>query len=450
MNRLREIWKNSTGEEKLLWLYVILLPLMDLPLCIFAGKKVLAADAIFVILLGSFLLKILLKKIRFTLTSIGIPLFIMISLFSISLFNSVSIISGFAELFSLVYLTLLFLLIINIITDKNKLIHLLYIWLSVALIVSLVGLATFCVSVFTRNLTSNLFLSYTPMDAIAHHFPRICSTFVISNMFFAYLHVSFVFAIILFLLEPSLKKKTFLSLCIIIILISSFFSGSRRFAGLLLSIFLLFYLYGKGRLAYIFKYITFFGFLVFLIAYIATSIWVIFPIQMKKDASLKTLSLTVESSYSLHLLSPVVSINMIKKHPIIGVGLGTYNKHFGDYVDWEWVKSNFGLRAYPGYIKSIEERTLNFDPHSLYLGTFAETGLLGLMGLIYFLIKYLGLLLKRIEEPGYFNLSKIVSGCIVSGYIGFLLSAMTIDILSMRHFWFMLAIGLVSNLPEKV
>lgn len=442
MNRLIAIWKGSAVEERLLWLYVVTLPLMNIGLFSFVGKKILFSDAVFLILLGTALFKILLKRSKFTLPKITGPVLIMLFAFALSFLNSRSMLNSLAELTSLLYLVLLFFLVTHIITDRDKLTRFLSVWLFASLSVSLVGLAAFALGVLSGDLKGNLFLTYNQMDAAALHFPRIRSTFSISNMFSAYLHVSLVFAALLFLLRSGRNKRTFFALSIALLFAASFLTGSRRFAGLLLSLFLMLVLYGKRRAARILKYATFFGFLLFLALYIATSIWVIFPVAVTGNGPGGIPRLEFQGSYSLHVVSHIASLNMFKGHPVIGVGWGAYNKNFGNYIDWGWLKSNLGLEKYPAYLQAIEQKTLNFDPHSLYLGTLAETGLLGFAGLAYFLMAYFFLLLRRIRRSHALGLSRIISGCIMAGYAGFLLNAMTMDILSMRHFWIMLAIGL--------
>lgn len=449
MNRLKQIFKNSEIEVKLLWLYVAFLPLMNLPFCTISGKSVLLSDLIAVLLILTVLMKVSLSQYRPSLTYVEYCLIAMLALFSLSLMNSTSMLNSVLEMASLIYLIILFLIIKTIIINKQRLIVILYVWIFAATAVSLIGLTAFSVSVFGKAVTSNPFLTYSLMDSITHHFPRIRSTFLITNMFFSYLHISFIFAAILWMLESDKKNKFLLSVCIFVILMTSFFTGSRRFAGLLLSVFLILSLFGRGKVSSILKYATFSGFLVFFTAYIITSIWVIFPVNVTRDEASKRAGLTADYSYSMHFLSPAVSVKMFKEHPIIGVGLGTYNKRFKEYVDWEWFRSSFGFKTYPEYNKAVEEKTLNFDPHSLFLGVLAETGLLGLSGLLIVIIAYITNVLGRIKKSRNFNFIKIISGCILAGLVGFLLNAITMDVLTMRHFWFMLAIGLTCQKLEE-
>lgn len=446
MDTIRAAWKNSAIEEKLLWMYVILLPLINLPLCVLFNKKVLFTDIIAVLLLITYLIKYVSKMTKFIPSYTELSLLIMISLFSISCLNSISILNSFIELFSILYLMTLFILIFNIVTTKEKLVNILYIWTATTIIISLIGLAAFYISIYTKKIEGNLFLNYSLIDSVAHHFPRICSTFIISNMFFSYLHVSFIFAVILFLLNSDIRKKVLLSIFIGIIIATSLMTGSRRYAGLLLSSMIIISLYGKGRLVSILKYALFSLFLLFLAAYIITSIWVVFPVKIAIDKADKVIDIRADYSYSLHFLSPLASVNMIKRHPIVGVGIGTYNKNFKNYIDWQYVKSSFGFRAYPDYIKLIEEKALSLDPHSLYLGIISETGMAGFIGILYFLYNLFRLYIIRYkQEPAS---EKIIGGCAVAGLVGFLLNGITMDIMSMRHFWFMMAIG-IAGLKSK-
>ncbi|MBM3253044.1 MAG: hypothetical protein FJZ16_02170 [Candidatus Omnitrophica bacterium] len=449
MKAVKTFWKSASIEEKLLWLYTATLPFINLPFCHFMAKKILFADLVFIVLLLVMGFKIFYKHIRFSLTPAISSLLVMLSSFVISCLNSNSIITSAVELSSLIYLMVLFVLIVNIMRDKEKLIRLLYVWIITSVSISFIGLTAFFIAILGNNITSNQFLSYSIMDSMAHHFPRIKATFAISNMFFSYLHTSFIVAVILFLLESSLRKKRVLSVCTVIILITSFLTGSRRLAGLLLSLFLILVLFGNGKMASLLKYITCSVLSVFLVAYIVTSIWLIFPVKIIKDEAKKTIGLTVNYSYGTHFLSPAVSANMFKRHPIIGVGIGTYNRNFKDYVNWEWLSANFDFTAYPGYIKLIKEKNLSFDPHSLYLGTLAETGLIGFFGLCFFIIHYILLLTRRLRLSGMHNLIHPISGCVIAGFIGFLLNALTMDILSMRHLWFMLAVGMSAHNIEN-
>jgi len=450
MEKLKEFWSDFCIEEKLLMLYIIALFNMDIAAFVFRNKRILYADIVFLILFIIFVWRLVKREKQLKPTSLEIPLIIMVVLFTLSFLNSINLVSSFAELLGIIYLIILFFLISNIIETKKKLIPFLYLWMVISFIISLIGLSAFVLAIMNKDWINTQFLYYQTIESMAHHFPRIDSTFANANMFLTYLHVSLMFSIILFLFEENFKKRLFIIACISLILITAFFTGSRRFTGLLLSLFIILCFYGRGIFTSVLKNITFLFFLFFLILSVVTSIWVIFPFKVVKDENKKIVNLKMNYAYSLHLTQLVASINMIKNNPIIGVGFGTYNNHFKENVDWEWLRSSFGFEAYPEVIEAVENKTLNFDPHSVYLGTFAETGLVGFLGLIYFFFKYMSLLIKRFTKDRNLGLEKIVSGCILAGFIGFLLNGLTIDILSMRHFWFMIAVGIIGiNLNKK-
>lgn len=442
------IWEESVWEEKLLYLYTIAIPFIDYFLFSFFGKKILYADFIFLFLFTIWVAKYLSGKIKINLIHLRFSLILLPVLFTVSLFNSSGILNSFAELLGLIYLIILFILVANVINSYKKLKIVLYLYFITSTILSLVGLGLLFKAVVLGDLSSNCFLSYGTMEAMAHHFPRIDLTFESANMALAYLHVALIFGALLFLTESIKKNKLLIILSSIVILAAAFFTGSRRFTGLLLSLFIIICWYGRGRIVSVVKYFLFLSFLLFLVVSIITSIWVVFPVKISKDDVTKNINLKATYSYSIHYLLPVVSFNMFKEHPLIGIGFGTFNKKFKDYVDWDWLESKFGFEAYPGYVNLVKEKKLNFDPHSVFFGALAETGLLGFAGLIYFIVSYAIVLIGKFKRSSYFSFDNFLTGCLIAGFIGFIFNALTLDILSMRHFWFMLAIGLV-NLKKQ-
>lgn len=433
---------NTSLEEKLLWLYTALLALLNIFMLKFVNKNIALADFLFIILFSVWFIKSLRHKIAFRKTHLEFPLFFMIALFLASFLNTRYPLESFIELAGLIYLTILFFVIRNIISSCEKLRFWLYVYFSTAFAISLLGLISLVIAFFSQNTQLNQLLYYGAVEKIAHHFPRLKLMFESPNMSLAYLHVALIFTAILLLLENKRWIKTLILVTAAIIFIAAFFTGSRRFPGLLLSIFIILSMYGKSKILTMIKYFTFLLFLAFLVLAFLTSIWMVFPVKIVKNEVEKTIELKTNYAYSIHYLLPHVAIDMFGKHPIIGSGFGTFNKNFKDNVDWGWFKSSFDFNAYPGYLKSAENKTLVLDPHSLFFSTLAETGLFGLIGLFYFFFRYICLLLKIRRKNNPFSCENIVSGCVLAGLIGFLLNALTMDILSMRPFWIMLAAGL--------
>jgi O-antigen ligase len=445
VQKLIRIWNSSTPEEKLLYIYTALIPFLDNYIFTVAGKKIIYADFVFVFMFLAWLFKKIYTGSKVEFTGLRFPSLMLVGAFAVSFLNSVSVLSSFVELTGLIYLMVLFLLIIDIIKSPEKLKFVLYVYFFTAFIVSSVGLFLLFFAIIGKNLSTTQFYAYSTMESMAHHFPRLDMGFESPNMLLAYLHVAFIVGAILFLSMQRKRFKLIILLAISVILSAAFFTGSRRFTGLLLSVFIVLCWYGRGRLAAISKYVTFSLFVIFLILSFLTTIWVVFPLKISIDRPARTISVGANYAYSIHYLLPVVSVNMFKKHPLMGVGFGTWNKNFREYVDWNWLKSSFGFEPYPSYVKMVEEKTLNFDPHALFFGILAETGLLGLLALLYFLYSYMNFLRNKFKVVVRFGFEGIFFGCLLAGFVGFMLNAITLDLLSMRHFWWMLAVGMAGG-----
>lgn len=434
-------FKETALEEKLLWLYTALIPFLNIFYLKFHNKKIVCADIVFILLFLVCSVKYIKGKMMIGRNSIYAPLALMPVLFLPSFINSVSMRDSLVEFSGLMYLIILFILASNIVSSVGKLYSVLYVYIYSSVLLSLMGLYAIFTAFASGDMHASPLLGYGAMEAMAHHFPRLALTFVSPNMTLTYLHVALIMGLILFFTQNERRKRTIIFIATSIIFSAAFFTGSRRFAGLLLSVFLIFHWCGKGTIMNVIKYASLFAFLLVFIAAFMTSIWVMFPVRIIKNEVSKAVNIEVNYAYSIHYLLPAVSLNMFKKHPFIGIGFGTFNRNFKDNVDWNWLESSFGFEPYPGYPALIRNRSLNFDPHSVIFGVLAETGLCGLFGLFYFFVRYAQILAQRFKDAAHLSSERITFGCLLAGLAGFLLNAITLDILSMRHFWLMLAIG---------
>lgn len=319
-----ELWTGSTLEEKFLWLYTALIPFSDAAYFLLGAKRISYPDIVFLGLSFIWLIKFAQGKAIFRKTSMELPLILMSCLFLVSFINSADLFSGFIEMAGLVYLIIVFVLVVNIVTTLQSLRRLLNIYVFISAVISFVGLFYVGMALTAGNMGYNRFLQYTTIESVAHHFPRINLTSESPNMMLSYLHVALIGGIILFVSEKRMGIKFLHSLSITAISMAAFFTGSRRITGLLLSLFIILCLIGRGRIMPMVKYGVFLGFLFFLTTSIITSIWVVFPVMIENDKDTKTIALKANKAYSLHFAQPVASINMFKKHPVIGVGFGTY------------------------------------------------------------------------------------------------------------------------------
>lgn len=119
-------------------------------------------------------------------------------------------------------------------------------------------------------------------------------------------------------------------------------------------------------------------------------------------------------------------------HPWTGVGLEQYNSYMVDYIDWEEARA--GFRWTDPELKLQYRKPM--DPHSTYMGYWAEAGLPGVMGLGVFLggLAWVFWRAKGLK-PGH------VPSVFLAVLIGFLLNAYYLDITTLRFFWAAMALG---------
>lgn len=451
IEKIKFAWYSSDHLEKLLWIYIISIPFQWTPTILHIQKRIQWSELIFLLLFIVYLINYFLGKRDFKRNPLELPCLVMILSFMPSFLNSVNLRSSLVELSSFIYLILLLLLAVNILTKPGQLKRALYIWIFTGLFVCLIGLVALGLSLTGVIDKSNVMLYYGTIESQAHHLPRIQSTFLSPNMFTTYLHTSLIFLLILILtmVEPKdTRSKIILVVILLVFLGTAFLTGSRRITGILLSLFIILAKFGRGKTMSVIKYATFCGFIIFFLASLITSIFVIFPTKVELNKLTKEVQVNFFYSYSLHFLQPVTSLNMFKKHPLIGTGIGTYNQNFKDNVEWEKVKSTYGFEAYPQYADSVGKKTLSFDPHSVYLGALAETGIIGLIGVLFFFYKIIYLLANGIKHAPEW-VGQNILWCVLAGIIGFFLNGFTIDLLSMRHFWFLVAMGFVPFILHK-
>jgi hypothetical protein len=111
----------------------------------------------------------------------------------------------------------------------------------------------------------------------------------------------------------------------------------------------------------------------------------------------------------------------IKEKPILGLGPGNFNEFVGD------LKSK---NLYPSYFP-------NYQPHCTYTGALAETGTIGFLGLLAFII-FIGITLFSFGDITY---SIIFWYLFVDGWV--------IDGLNFRHLWILIALIIYKNIQIK-
>lgn len=132
-----------------------------------------------------------------------------------------------------------------------------------------------------------------------------------------------------------------------------------------------------------------------------------------------------------YLINKESAIRAGLRNPIFGVGPGSFNDFVGQ------LKME-GL--YPPYF-------INFDPHSTYLGAFAEMGIFGLLALMILCYQvFLSLRKTKRNQTVISSFSISLLACLLF----MALEAISIDVMNFRHLWILFAMLYMNHKAENL
>ncbi|MGK0308291.1 MAG: hypothetical protein ACI8RP_001250 [Urechidicola sp.] len=119
-----------------------------------------------------------------------------------------------------------------------------------------------------------------------------------------------------------------------------------------------------------------------------------------------------------------------KKYWFTGIGAGNHGDYFHELKEE-------GL--FPKHIP-------NYDPHSTYFGSFAETGLFGLAAILYLTFVLFKMSNHLLKTRKYYNLKIAIAACLLI----FAMEAISVDAINFRHLWLIFAIlSAIYNLEQN-
>ena len=144
----------------------------------------------------------------------------------------------------------------------------------------------------------------------------------------------------------------------------------------------------------------------------------------------------LDSSFQQRILYMKTAWVMFSDNPFLGVGSGNYSEHYDKYS--EQVGS---------IVSSYEDFGKPRLPHSLYLQIASETGIIGFI--IFISIIFLTLMnflssYKRFKKVGDYDSGSIVIS-FMFGFIGYLISSFFLHGDYIRYFWLLVAIAVAAN-----
>lgn len=407
-------------SKLLLVFYIILVPIMIVPKIHIFEQKIQYSDIVIAFFLLYMILEVIQGRVKLTKIPFFPVLIFMLITFFISLGRHIYNIIGFIDYFSILYLGIVYILIVLAVRDKKELGFYIKTWIWVSTFICVIGIIGYITAFISGK--NNLFVPKLNLLSEIALFPKVLSwdirlsaTCRNPNMFASYLIVGVLFLIIAIKqnMIDGRKYKIYIYLLFLHIL-AAFLTKSRVNASILLLVSVATFILMPPKKFIFLKIITFLFTLFYIILTITTLFIWVFPIE--------SYQFKINTQHNIYYLLSEASVKIWKDHPFFGIGLGRYNSKVDEYFNWEEARISLPDPDNPAWKRK--------DPHSTYFGWAAETGILGLSAILIFFMCHL-IFAYRADE------TKILS----SGVIAFLIAGLSLDIVTLRHFWFLLGIN---------
>jgi len=88
----------------------------------------------------------------------------------------------------------------------------------------------------------------------------------------------------------------------------------------------------------------------------------------------------------------------------------------------------------------------DYDPHSTFVGSFAETGILGFAAILFLTFVLFKMSNQLLKTKKYYNLKVTLAACLLI----FFMEAISVDSINFRHMWLVFAIlSAIYNLEQN-
>ncbi len=373
--------KGALYSEKFIYFALILIP--------FVASFSSALANIFIGFTIFFYLfyKISNKQFPVTKTPIGLAFLLLVIISLISFFNSVNLKSSLGGIGKLLKYAFLFMALAEFLKDKTHLKRI--------VIAIICGLYMACLDGFYQLYFGKDLFRAKPYDFVIG-IARIKAAFPHTNIFAAYLTLLLPLAGVLFLYYLKGKRKVLFGLLCALITYALFLTFSRGAIAGMAGAFLFMALVKKDKLV---------------IALLVAAL-ILIPFMLPKN--IKNWVKNTDYAWEIFLNKERMnvyrtSLNMIKSHPFIGVGVNTYSLNYQKYK----INETYGFTG-----------GANYYAHNIFLHMAAE---IGLFGLFVFLCSLFIIFVRW--KKFYFQCSsdflKVCSLGIICGIIAFLVNGLT-------------------------
>lgn len=425
----------------LIYLYILFLPLMNVPKLPFMGTKIQYCDLIFIPLFFLFIFEAYKKRFSFIKDKTYI-LFVLLAVFSfLSFLHSSLRHEAILHLLGLLYLVSLFFTLTFLIKDKQEFVKINSLLFFTTIAICIIGiLISIFFNIFNIGAIGKfLYKKAADSQSAIIPFSRTSSLLTLPEMFinFILLGLSGAFVYRSTSSEANTRKRKLIDFIIFLIVFAAFMAFSRSLIGLMLFITAaVFYFARKGLPNAVLRISCA---LVFLFLFISTvTIWIItiYPVSFSVDKESRIAHLSFNANLDTRFYLAKAAVAIGNKYPFLGMGQGTFTNHFREFLNKDDLASLTAIRQTPA-------SALRIDPHSFYFGAIAELGYLGVAILLIILFFILNEIIKALKNnPD--NSIRTFSYIYIAAILGFLLNGFIVDILSMRSFWLLLSFGFIA------
>jgi O-antigen ligase/Tfp pilus assembly protein PilF len=439
-NHNKSFWTNAI-EISIIAL-VILVPIAFYPRCItvFIPAKEMISEVLIVLGLMFWGLKLISREeIKFTSTPLNFPTLSFIAICVLSLIWSNSFFVSLKELPLFLAGPLLYFVITNSINDERQINRILDILLIVGGLFGIYGIFQY------NGIDFSFWIRNVGRQQVFGLFGNV-------NYFAEYLIVPLPIAVSLFFASRNKFKKILLLIAILAMgtsLIVTFTRGSYLAFGTSLIFMFFVFLISRGK--------NFIKnnkkiFIIALVAIIIITFLFVVPTPLNKSSTviskiksrISVTQLTQDSSFKRRIATWKFTVMMIKDHPLIGSGIGTFKYNTLRY------QAEFFAQ---GENRSLYPHGFADKAHNEYLQLWAELGIIGLGIFIWLIISYLrfGLKILRKIKDEYrqgiiIGLMGAVVAVLVDGIFGFPLHLPATIVL----FWLALGLTVAVGLKDEV
>jgi len=425
----------------LLLTYIVVLPLARTPRLPLLAQRIQLSEIVFFFFFFFWIADLIKnKKPLVRDTGLNKPFLFFISCCMLSFLHSSDLFLSTIELSGLLYLFIMFAAVIDVTDGKERLDAIIKVWILTTAVILIWALAGWFIAMITgeRNLFCRVYHNRFPY---IKNVCRVQSTFRHPQALGNYLIASLGFVFSEFFLTNDKKYKSYLKVMIFFMWLVTFATITKSVLGFAVSFFIIYSHFYKAK-ELKFKVVKYLLIFLIAVAFCASTFFSSIYVRHYKIENLHKgpFKINIDYSYDVRFAKKIAALEMLKRHPFLGVGLSMYPL----YVD-KLNKENYFKKFGPIHYYPLGEEGISYlpigKPHNDILGYLAETGILGGSAFIIFIAVFLHLGFSNLKKTDdYYFKTRLF--CFLASFIGIFVDSMDVDVFKLRHLWLLMAVSL--------